>query len=98
MAEITLQRLEQLRASARANRQEAIEMIHNYDGAIQTLTMLIDDLRAQEIKDASSEAMTPQEFVDMINEQSPPDGPKVELKGVTTIDNVDYSGIAIKED
>lgn len=99
MAEITLQRLEQLRASARANRQETIEVLHNYDGAIQTLTMLIDDLRAQTIKEANdgNGAMTPDEFVDRLNAAgvTGPEGEPIQLVGVRT--NEDVAGFVPEE-
>lgn len=51
MPEITHERLMLLLGSAKKNRQEAYEMIYRYDGAIQTLTMLLDDLRVQKIKE-----------------------------------------------
>ena len=40
-----------LLGSARANLQTAQVEIYHYEGAIQTLQLLIDDLRAQEIKE-----------------------------------------------
>ena len=51
MAEITIDRLKTLLGSAKANRQTAQVEIHHYGGAISTLQLLIDDLRAQEIKE-----------------------------------------------
>ena len=51
MPEITQDRLMMLLGSARANLQTAQVEIYHYEGAIQTLQLLIDDLRAQEIKE-----------------------------------------------
>jgi len=51
MAEITPDRLMTLLGSARANMHTAQVEIYHYEGAIQTLQLLIDDLRAQEIKE-----------------------------------------------
>ena len=51
MPEITNDRLMTLLGSARANMQTAYKEIQHYEGAIQTLQLLIDDLRAQEIKE-----------------------------------------------
>lgn len=97
MAEITLQRLEQLRASARANRAETQALIYHYDGAIETLTMLIDDLRAQEIKEAE-DAMSPEEFVERMNQAgiTGPYGETIELDGVYTNENV--AGVIMPEE
>ena len=55
MAEITLDKLMTLLGSARANMENCQVEIYHYEGAIQTLQMLIDDLRAQEIKEATEE-------------------------------------------
>jgi hypothetical protein len=49
--EITHDRLRTLMGSARANMQASQVEIYHYEGAIQTLQLLIDDLRAQEIKE-----------------------------------------------
>ena len=51
MAEITKERLMTLLGSARANMRTSQIEIYHYEGAIQTLQLLIDDLRAQEIKE-----------------------------------------------
>lgn len=59
MAAITHERLLLLLGSAKKNRQEAYEMIYRYDGAIQALEMLIDDIRAQSIKE-EAEAKPPE--------------------------------------
>jgi hypothetical protein len=55
MAQITHERLMTLLGSARKNRQDAYEMIYRYDGAIQTLQMLLDDLRVQTIKEQAEQ-------------------------------------------
>jgi hypothetical protein len=55
MAEITIDRLMILMGSARKNRDECQELIHHYDGAIQVLQLLIDDLRAQTIKERAGQ-------------------------------------------
>ena len=51
MPEITNERLMTLLGSARANMRTSQIEIYHYEGAIQTLQLLIDDLRAQEIKE-----------------------------------------------
>ena len=51
MPEITAERLGTLLGSARANKHDAQVEIYHYEGAIQTLQLLIDDLRAQDIKE-----------------------------------------------
>lgn len=85
MAELTYEKLNQLLASAKANRLEVIkdiqqkqaqaaELVHNYDGAISTLELLIDDLQAQDIS-----AMSLDEFKKLM-----PEG--VTVEGITLKD------------
>ena len=50
MIGITEDRLQTLLGSAKANLAETQKTIWHYEGAIQTLTLLLDDLRAQAIK------------------------------------------------
>ena len=70
MAEITEERLMMLLGSARQNRAECVEQIHNYDGAIQVLTLLLDDLRAQDIAEQAGKDYG--ELVDNREAESPP--------------------------
>ncbi len=51
MAEITNERLMILLGSAKANMQTSQIEIYHYEGAIQTLQLLIDGLRAQDIQE-----------------------------------------------
>jgi len=51
MPEITNDRLMTLLGSAKANIRNAQVEIYHYEGAIQTLQLLIDDLKAQDIKE-----------------------------------------------
>ena len=71
MPEITMDRLMTLLGSARANMQTAYKEIQHYEGAIQTLQLLIDDLRAQEIKEKHEpeEPEEPESEVDYMVEE-----------------------------
>ena len=51
MPEITNDRLMTLLGSAKANIRNAQVEIYHYEGAVQTLQLLIDDLKAQDIKE-----------------------------------------------
>lgn len=55
MPEITNDRLMTLLGSAKANIRNAQVEIYHYEGAIQTLQLLIDDLKAQDIKEQQEE-------------------------------------------
>ena len=55
MPEITNDRLMTLLGSAKANIRNAQVEIYHYEGAIQTLQLLVDDLKAQEIKEQHEE-------------------------------------------
>lgn len=57
MSGITRDRLMTLLGSAKANLQETEKLCDYYRGSIQTITMLIDDLRAQEIKAAHEQTV-----------------------------------------
>ena len=93
MPEITIERLSQLIGSAKANQADLIaefnmaqknflEQRWKYDGAIEVLTLLLDDMRAQTIAETAAkefDAMTLDDLQSIM-----PEG--VEVEGVTLTD------------
>ena len=66
-------RVRSLLSSAKANRMQTLETLHNYDGAIQVLTLLLDDLRAHDIDEQAGADYG--ELVEDREAESPPASP-----------------------
>jgi len=104
MPEITIDRLMQLIGSAKANKldaqtegrqaqMKAMELIAGYDGAISTLQMLIDDLRAQSMAEIAENEYNMAEAGD-----KPADAMTLEQLQALMPPNVTITGVTVPEE
>jgi hypothetical protein len=88
-------------AEARKAQMKAMEIINHYDGAIQTLTLLIDDLRAQNMAAVAEREYQQIEAAQQGNGEgevnASPDAITIDELQEMLPDNVTITGVQLRE-